>query len=114
MKPDVRVANCWPAAPRISSIDVLAASAAEASYGIGLGSRETLRLSPPMSVLRTFIGIAVFPFLAVIVMVMVMVIGFACAAAHAIALPALYWWDRYRERNPTPIGRKKSRAEPQG
>lgn len=57
-----------------------------------------------MSVLRTFIGIAVFPFLAVIVMV----IGFACAAAHAIALPGLYWWERYRgeirrpsnERNP--------------
>ncbi|MCT8177077.1 hypothetical protein [Variovorax sp. CY25R-8] len=110
MKPDVRVANCWPAAPRSSTIDVLAAGAAEASYGIGLGSRETLRLSPPMSVLRTFIGIAVFPFLAVIVMV----IGFACAAAHAIAFPALYWWERYRERNPTPIGRKKSRAEPQG
>jgi hypothetical protein len=63
-----------------------------------------------MSVLRTFIGIAAFPFLAVIVMA----IGFACAAAHALALPALYWWERYRERNPAPIGRKKSRAESRG
>lgn len=69
---------------------------------------EALHLFLPMSVLRIFIGIAAFPFLAAIVMV----IGFACAAAHVLALPALYWWERCRERNPVPIGQKKSNSEP--
>lgn len=49
-----------------------------------------------MGIIKTLLGIAASPLVATVLFC----IGLLCAAAHLIALPALFLWERHLERRP--------------
>jgi hypothetical protein len=57
--------------------------------------------------LKTLVWIAVSPFIAVAMFCL----GLLAAAAHLIALPALYVWERHRERKPITRATEKLRND---
>lgn len=56
--------------------------------------------------LKTLLGIAASPLIAVALFF----IGLVSAAAHLVALPLLYLWERHLERKP-PMPRSKGRSD---
>lgn len=49
-----------------------------------------------LEMIKTLLGIAASPLIAMVILC----IGLLSAAAHLVALPALYLWERHLERRP--------------